>query len=214
MNSRPGQVPSGQPRTWRQVPPPPIRGAESPPPPEPTPPTPPAPPPPGDEHDPARARALIDKLRPFETEAKRLAKENADLAAKLKAVDDAQLSETEKLTKRAADAENALADAQAAQRTLLVRTEIERQARKLGIVDEDAAYRLLDLGALEFEEDGTPKNVEKVLTKLLEAKPYLKAPEGSRPGLPPTPRANGTTPDQKVDDAYQKMKTAGIGRRF
>ncbi len=55
----------------------------------------------------------------------------------------------------------------------ITRMEIERQARRLSIVDEDAAYRLLDAAKLEYDDDGKPANVEALLKDLARAKPYL-----------------------------------------
>lgn len=202
---------------------PPIRGAESNPPGQPpagaaappaNPPAPAADPPKGDEHDPARAKALIDKLRPFEKAAKDLEKERDELAAKLKAHEDAKLSETEKLTKKVADLEASITERDTKHRALLIRAEVERQARTLGIVDEDAAYRLLDLDALAFGDDGAPTNVEKLLKALLEAKPYLKATDAPRPGVPPTPRPNGNAAADKIQENRQKLQATGAYARF
>lgn len=221
MSYRPGQVPSGQPRYRAgDRPLPPIRGGESRPgesPPAPaapsvTPPAEPAPPTPptGDEHDPARARALIEKLRPFETEAKRLARELADAQARLKAIDDATLSETEKQAAKIAALEKSLADAQTAHREALIRTAIEREAHAQGAVKADVVYRLVDRAAIELDAAGEVKGAEKAVKALLEAEPYLKATTETRPGVPATPRANGnTTPAQKADEAYERMKNSG-----
>ncbi len=84
-----------------------------------------------------------------------------------------QLSETEKGTKRATEAETKAQAAEARLRETVTRVEIERQARRLSIVDEDAAYRLLDAAKLEYDGDGKPANVEALLKDLARAKPYL-----------------------------------------
>ncbi len=75
----------------------------------------------------------------------------------------------------------------------ITRMEIERQARKLAIVDEDAAYRLLDAARIEYDAGGNPSNVEALLKDLVKAKPYLVAALASqwrRPCLIVTARAD------------------------
>ncbi len=77
---------------------------------------------------------------------------------------------------------NAMGKPQAAEsrlRETVTRMEIERQARKLGIVDEDAAHRLLDAARIEYDGDGKPANIETLLKDLAKAKPYLVAQASS-----------------------------------
>jgi hypothetical protein len=47
------------------------------------------------------------------------------------------------------------------------------KSAKLGIVDPDAAYRLLDKGAIEYGDDGKPTNTEALLVAMLKERPYL-----------------------------------------
>lgn len=101
------------------------------------------------------------------------AKERDDLAAKLKDIEDAQLSEAEKLKKTADEATSKVTAAEARVRETLTRLEIERTARRLNIVDEDAAYKLLDAGAIQYDAEGAPKNVGTLLEALVKAKPFL-----------------------------------------
>ena len=68
--------------------------------PEPTAPLVPVETPDDDAHDPERAKALIDKLRPFEKQAKQLAKDLDAAQKQLKAIDDEKLSEVERLQKQ------------------------------------------------------------------------------------------------------------------
>lgn len=93
---------------------------------------------------------------------------------------EAQLSEIERVNKQYSELQaQHTAYAQSMQERV-VRYEIERQAAKLGIIDPDAAAKLLDRSALEYDEDGTPHNAAKLLKKLIEDKPYL-APAPSQP---------------------------------
>lgn len=199
-----------------------IAGGESRPgePPAPTP-TPPAPTPPapepepkGEEHDPARAKALIDKLRDEVKESKRLAKDLADAQAKLKAIDDAALSETEKQAAKIAALEKSLADAQSAQREALIRAAVEREAHAQGAVKADVVYRLVDRSAIELDAAGEVTGAEKAVKALLVAEPYLKAAEGARSGIPPTPRASGNPAADKIEENRRKLASTGSYSRF
>ncbi|HSV73614.1 MAG TPA: hypothetical protein VLH79_07630 [Chthonomonadales bacterium] len=63
-------------------------------------------------------------------------------------------------------------EARAAAHEAELRAEIGRQARRLNVVDEDAARRLLDASGLGPGSD-LPARVEAALLGLLSAKPYL-----------------------------------------
>jgi hypothetical protein len=47
------------------------------------------------------------------------------------------------------------------------------EAARLGFADPDDAMRLLDRATLEFEDDGSPRNVGTQLAALAKSKPYL-----------------------------------------
>lgn len=133
----------------------------------------------------------IKKLRGFEKLSKDQTKELEDLRKKVKEADDAKLGEQERLQKRVSELEAETTRLAEERKTLVVRTAVEREARKLNLVDEDAAYRLLDLSAIEYGADGAPTNVETLLKELAKAKPFLVAPEGGKGGVTPigaTPR--------------------------
>lgn len=129
-----------------------------------------------------------DEQQPLSVEeARKLRRENADMRTRLKkfedekkAADDAQLSELDRIKRDHADAV-AERDRLKAQ---LQRSETEKvliaSARKLGIVDEDAAIRLLDWDALDFDtETGKPKNADVQLKALVDARPWLKGNGGT-----------------------------------
>jgi len=71
----------------------------------------------------------------------------------------------------------------------IIRYEVERQATLLGIIDPDAAARLLDTSKLEYDEEGIPKNAKALLETLLKQKSYLAPPAQTQTSPPP----NGTT---------------------
>jgi hypothetical protein len=87
--------------------------------------------------------------------------------------ENAKLSESEKLTKRAAQLEAELEAERLDRRDTINRYEVQLQASKLGIVDPDAAVKLLDWATVEYREDGSPKNIDQALAALVKAKPYL-----------------------------------------
>ena len=99
--------------------------------------------------------------------------------AELEQLKAGQMTEAEKLKKSADEATQKAQAAEARLRETVTRLEVERQARKLGIVDEDAAYRLLDTSAITFDDDGKPSNIEALLTDLVKAKPYLAAQQAT-----------------------------------
>ena len=89
------------------------------------------------------------------------------------AAKEAEMSELQKAQERAAQLEKQLADAAEKQKALMTQSDITAKAAKLGIIDPDAAYRLLDTSKLEYDEAGQPTNSEALLTALLKEKPYL-----------------------------------------
>jgi hypothetical protein len=104
--------------------------------------------------------------------------------AELDQIKAGQMSEAEKLKKAADEATQRAQAAEARLKETVTHMEIERQARKLHIVDEDAAYRLLDASKIEFDANGTPTNVEALLKDLVKAKPYLVQAASSSPTNP------------------------------
>lgn len=119
-----------------------------------------------------RALATISKLREFEKQAKAQEKELASLRLRVKAEEDAKLSETEKREKQLQDLQVQAETWKRERRELLAKSAVISQSQKLGIVDPDAAYTLL-ANSLQYDENGAPSNVETALKDLIKAKPYL-----------------------------------------
>lgn len=79
-----------------------------------------------------------------------------------------------------------------------------REASKLGFLDPDDAWRLIDLADVEFDEAGTPANIDKLLKGILSRKPYLGGRVGS--GTSPTnPPAGRSSADQLTAEDLKKM---------
>jgi len=124
-------------------------------------------------------------------------------ADKLKKLEDAQKTDAEKTTQRVADLEKSDAEKGKLLKERTTRYEVMLAAQKLNIVDPDAAYRLLDLTTIEFDDEGLPKDVEKALKALLKARPYLEAkPKGNGP--PETPKADGE--HDKISDEERRKQ--------
>lgn len=176
-----------------------------------------------EEFDKERALATIRKLRGVEKASKAQAKELKKLQSALKAYEDKDKSEVEKLTGEAKTATEQLTAAQTRAQDLAVQLFVERAARKLGFIDEDDAYRLIDRKAIEFDDDGDldTDQVESLLKDLAKAKPHLIRESGSGSGsgssggeggekkksLPATgrPAKNGSAVDEAVKKSREQV---------
>jgi hypothetical protein len=137
------------------------------------------------EHSGKNAREQADR------QAKKLAAyEKAEQEKK-----DAELSEIERTKKQQAELQ-AKHDAYVQQmQARITRYEVERAAAALNIIDPDAAVRLLDLDALEYDDNGKPTNAEKLLEKLIKQKPYLApAKQEAEPEKTPASQPPARTP--------------------
>jgi hypothetical protein len=125
----------------------------------------------------------VAALRRELEEARRLAArdrtERRKLEEAIKATEDAKLPEQERLQRRLADLERQASSHEQERRDWQVREAVTQSASKLGYADPVDAFALLDRSALEFADDGTPKNTDRLLADLLRAKPYLAG--GTRP---------------------------------
>ena len=115
-------------------------------------------------------RKALDAERKARTDAERRAKAAEGELEKLRT---ASLSEDERRTKRLADLEREQADWQRERQELILERSVERQAAKLGFIDPADAMALLDRSALEFDTDGSPRDVDRHLAALAKAKPHL-----------------------------------------
>lgn len=202
-----------------------MAGAEDDPPADPKPNDPPADPKKADPEpfDKDRAMATIQTLRQKEREGKDVKRQLDAALEKLQAYEDKDKTDAERLEGRATEAESKLTAAQAALTEERLGRAVERAASKLGFHDPDDALALLNRKAVEFDEDGKPKNVEALLKTLAESKPHLvkaesddgaRKPAGGTKPVPPTPKPARTGPDDKVDDIYTRMRGTAPARGF
>lgn len=113
-------------------------------------------------------------------EARKLRREAANLRKRLQAYEEAEkqaqeakLSEIEKLQKQHADMQARHETQSRAAQERIIRYEIKLAAHSAHVIDPDAVVKLLDWSELEFDDDGLPTNVDKLVARLLESKPYL-----------------------------------------
>lgn len=114
-------------------------------------------------------------------EAARYRSEAKKLSEAARTADEASLSELEKANRRVSDLERERDDLLTRDQERKIHIASVDAAARLGYRSPELAFKLLDRADVEFEEDGSPKNIEKLLSKVLEREPYLAKP--------------GTTPD-------------------
>lgn len=127
-------------------------------------------------------------------------------AKKLKEIEEAQLSETQRLEKERdeakAQAEAAGAAAQAREAEInsrLIRAEVRVVAAELGFANPEDAYHLADLAGVAVDDEGVVSGVKKALEKLSKEKAYLLKTENRAPGTPP--RSGGRSTGQQTSSA-------------
>lgn len=173
-------------------------------------------------------RAALEKEREARREADRraktLEKELAKFQDAARAADEATLSEQEKLQRRVLELETERNAQATAQREQAIRMAAVTAAARIGFADPEDAYALIDRDAIELDDAGTPRNISRLLTDLLKAKPYLGAaharPMGSADG---GARSGDPTLDDQIKTAEAdkdwklsrqlKMQKLAISRR-
>jgi multidrug efflux pump subunit AcrA (membrane-fusion protein) len=128
-------------------------------------------------HESAERRVKLTQLEQAQQEAER-----------------AKLSKQEQLQAKIADLERAQSERDRAHQERTVKYEVQLHASKLGIMHPDAAAKLLDWSQLEYAEDGSPKNAQKLLKDLVAAMPELAGPIPSGSvANPPTTNSHSLT---------------------
>jgi hypothetical protein len=167
-----------------------------------------------------RAMRTIQTLRAAEKEGKAAKAALAEYQKREQEAKDKDLSEQQRLSKTLQQREAELEFERQTRRDQANQHAVERQAAKLGIVDPEAAVKLLDWSSLEYDEDGKPQDVEMALEELVKAKPYLVGrQEPKANGNPTNPAtrqsASGTrrfTAAQIQDRAFYLANKAEIMR--
>jgi hypothetical protein len=165
----------------------------------------------GSSGDKSYTKAEVEKI--VSSRLAKLEKQLEELKPKAEGFDklqDEKKSEVEKLTEQVTKLSKDLDDSKDALKTERVRVAVVSEAASKGIVDADAAYRLLDSSSLEFDDEGNPKNVSEAVTKLVEAKPYLVGDtrrwQGSGDGGP-----QGSPSSDSPDEAFGQLIKSRLG---
>lgn len=123
--------------------------------------------------------AYVRKLRQENAGWRKRAQE---AEAKVSEHEKSQLSETEQAQARIAELEASNQALEAQARRDRLERQVATDAPKHGIVDPDAAVRLLDLDRLDVADDGTIANLDDALKDLIRDRPYLAGQRGSGGG--------------------------------
>lgn len=143
----------------------------------------------GDDEAQAAERLSLDEAKKLRSEARSLRQRLHLAEQKVKEADDAKLSEQERLQKKVQELEATQQEMVRERRDLLIRQAVERTARRLNLVDEEAAYVLLDKSDLDGAQDDLQDKVDAGLKALVKAKPWMQAKEQPA-AIPATPRAD------------------------
>ncbi|HOM83934.1 MAG TPA: phage scaffolding protein [Armatimonadota bacterium] len=148
----------------------------------------------------------VEYVRKLRAEAAEYRKRLRELEAAVKKQEEAKLSETERLQQRLAELEREQAEWQRERQERTLKYEVMLAAGRLGIVDAEAAYKLLDLSTIEFDEDGNPTNIEKALRNLVSKRPYLV---GGNTSSPTNPARSSQQPNTETEEQRRRRLMGG-----
>ena len=119
-------------------------------------------------------------------EAQALRKRLREAESALKAREDAELSEQDRVKQRMIEMEQALDATRAQVREARLTAAIASRAPALGVLDVDAATRLLDLSDLDYDDDAGWSGIAEALQALTVERPWL-VQTGSAPAMDANP---------------------------
>lgn len=137
-------------------------------------------------------------------------KANKELSDRLTKFEEANKSEAEKLSDRAAKAEQRATDIEARFKTAQINQALTTAAVTAQAVDLDAVLALAEKrGGIEVDDDGTVTGADKTIAALAKDKPHLfrTAPQGHRDA------AAGSPPPALNSDALTAALSAAVGVR-
>jgi hypothetical protein len=122
-------------------------------------------------------RMFVERARQAESSLlKKLGFEKVEDATtavnRLKTIDDEKKTDLQKAQEKIDELTRLNTEQTEKQKELSAQYEVMLVAGKLGVVDPDAAYKLLDKSKLEYK-DGKPINTEQLLKSLITEKPWL-----------------------------------------
>lgn len=163
----------------------------------------------------------LDEAKKLRSEANNLRRRLAEIETAAEAEKAAKLTDVERVAHERDQLKQQIEALRIEQQEYRLAREIARHAPSLNLIDADAAQlMLLAGGEIEFDHDGKPANVGKLLDKLVAEKPYLvasnvRAPQApsaggaTNPGRSAIPAQPAGARDPKA--AYAAHKTRGLG---
>lgn len=115
-------------------------------------------------------------------------KKRQQFEARLAEIEKAQMGETERAKAEAAEAQKRAEAAEAQLKALKLRSVVTERAAAKGVIDPDAAFRLLEVD-FDVDAEDLKAQADKALDALIAERKYLVAP----PAAPATSPANGQT---------------------
>lgn len=164
------------------------------------------------EPSPADIRKENERLAAALKRANAEAKEHRIKAEELDKLKAAQMTEQEKKDKLLADLQSSLSAREKQLQDERNYNALERAGRRVGIHDETAladAIRLVDLSALEHDDQGKPKNADELMKELVKTRQWLidkKAPALTGGGATSPARSQSSAPPVLSWEAIGKMK--------
>lgn len=139
---------------------------------------------------------LERELKEARQEAAKYRTQLRDLESKLKEYEDKDLSEKEKLVKKAQELEAKLQKAETDRQLAILSAEVKLKAQAKGIIDPDAALKLIDLSEVKIG-DGGIEGLEQAIEKLIKERPYLLSTSG---------KPNPTNPARTASFSFEELK--------
>lgn len=153
-------------------------------------------------HDPARAQALIDKLRGESATAR---KQLGEARTALKAREDADKTQQQKDQEELERLRGIETTYNSEKRERVTRGAVTKELEKQGATKVDALYKLA-LGDLELDDEGNPTNLTAVVKSLKGDYPEF-FPTGSADG--PSGRGQGTPAGVNMNDRLRQSLRRG-----
>lgn len=147
-----------------------------------------------------RIKELSDENARRRNEAKRLADELAEAKAKIKEREDADKSETERMTSKIAELEERTAQLIKVNQELSIKNAFLSDT-KHAWRNPDTALKVIDLSEVDIDKDGKITGLDQAIKKLAESDSYLLEQTDDDTGLPKQPsgdRTKGKPQDRKV----------------
>ncbi len=144
--------------------------------------------------DPANESISLSEAKKLRKEAKALRERLSEAEEARKKLEQAQMTDAEKTAAELKETSAKLEKLQGQHQSDITHYAVALASQKLGVVDPEVVARLIDPAELQYDKEGLPTNVEKLVAELIEEKPYLKATTGTQATPPPTSAGAVTNP--------------------